>query len=140
MLRFLASAFLCAFTLLGCGRGEDSTVSPARPELVEVVLDETGHGLSFLLPDAEWRRVEDAAFKGFIFDRSGMSLRVEISLKEATFHAVEAAARKGADGSEIRAFEPGTGWPFVGVVVRYRGPPDAPLLDAFVHSFKVERR
>jgi len=135
-MRSFAFASLCLL-LSACG-GEDFRVLPARPELVEVELDDTGYRLSFLIPGPDWRRVE-SDFKGFIYGNGDRTLRVAILLKRDRYEASEAAAR-AMPGMEIRAFEPGTPWPFVGIVVAYRGPPDDALLKAFQASFKVERR
>ncbi|HTK60414.1 MAG TPA: hypothetical protein VL283_04420 [Candidatus Baltobacteraceae bacterium] len=133
-------SFMCAFLLIAsvACRNEDFRVLPPRPELVEVVLDETGYQLSFLLPGPEWHRVE-SDFKGYVFGSGERTLRIAILLKRDRFESAEADAR-AESGMEIRAFEPGSPWPFVGVVVAYRGPPDDATLEMFRRSFKVERR
>lgn len=138
MTRPLLCAVLCLFA--AC-RDDDSHARPPSSEIVDVVIDDAiGCRMEFRLPDAEWRRVEDPAFKGFRFEADARELRVRIFLKDAAFKAAADQARAQADGAEIRAFEAWTGWPFVGVVVEYRGPSDAAMLETFVHSFKVERR
>lgn len=132
--------FLFFFVLFGCRDRNYSEVYPAPPELVEISLDAIGYRLSFLLPDEEWTQVEpDGVFKGLRYQNGGRSLRVEIILKEPEFDAAALRALKQADGAEIRVFRLGANWPFIGVIVTYRGPPDAALLDTFVRSFKVER-
>jgi hypothetical protein len=131
----------CLVVAFGCRDRNYSKVSPAPPELVDISLDENDERLSFLLPDLGWRQVRpDGAFKGLLYESGGRRLGVKICLKESEFQAASAKARKQADGAEIRAFEPGPHWPFVGVIVSYRGPPDVQMLDAFVRSFRVERR
>jgi len=136
MMRLFFFVSLCL--LAACRGGDDVRVSPAPPELIEVELGGTGYQLTFLLPDPGWHRVA-SDFKGFIYGSEGRTLRVAIALKRERFEAAEAAARSES-GLEIRAREPGSSWPFVGVVVAYRGPPDVPMLDAFMRSFNVERR
>ncbi len=137
-MRSFAFAFLYMLSS-GCRGGEDFRVTTAPPELVEVDLNGNGYQLSFLLPDAEWRRVQpDGPPRGFQYVRDGRTLDVTIHLKAERFETAEAEAR--ATDAEIRAFQPGTGWPFVGIVVSYRGPPDDAMLETFKRSFKVERR
>jgi hypothetical protein len=137
-MRPFAFAFLCSFAV-ACRPADDVPVTPARYELVEVELNDTGYRLSFLLPDAEWRRVTmEGPPRGFFYANGVRSLHVTIHLKVHKFETAEDEAR--ATDAEIRAFMPGPGWPFVGVVVSYRGPPDDAMLEAFERSFKVERR
>jgi len=136
-MRPLTFALLCS--LAACRPTDDVPVSPARPELVEVDLGRSGYQLSFLLPDAAWRRVEpENPPRGFLYVLDGRTLHVTIQLKVEKFEAAEDEA--SATDAVVRAFRPGPGWPFVGVVVSYRGPPDEAMLDAFERSFKVERR
>ena len=133
--------FVCALLAaasIGCRTRDDVRVNPAPPELVEVDLDGTGYQLSFLLPDPDWRRAA-SDFKGFVYERDGRMLRVAVALKRERFEAAEAQARAEA-GLDVRAFEPDSIWPFVGIVVAYRGPSDEPMVKAFVRSFRVERR
>ena len=135
-------ALLC-FTVVaaaGCDPADDVRVLPPRPELVEIGLPEPGDRLLFLLPDAGWRRVEETPFRGFLYAKDGRTLRVSIVLKEDRFAAAAAEEARASGTGEVRAFTVGRSWPFVGVVLSYRGPPDAELLGAFVRSFKVERR
>src|SRR5688572_15431766 len=137
-MRSFVFALLCSF-VAACRPGDDVPVSPARYELVEVDLNGNGYQLSFLLPDAAWRRVQmDGPPRGFFYARGERSLHVTIHLKVHRYEAAEDEAR--ATDAEIRAFTPGSGWPFVGVVVSYRGPPDDAMLQALERSFKVERR
>ena len=131
-------AVLCSFAA-ACRPGDDVSVTPAPPELVEVDLNGNGFLLSFLLPDAEWRRVPmDGPPRGFFYARGERSLHVTIHLKVHRYETAEDEAR--ATDVEVRAFAPGPGWPFVGVVISYRGPPDDAMLEAFERSFKIERR
>lgn len=134
--------FACLFALslvsVGCRLEDDIHVALARSELVEIVLPQPGERLLYVLPDAGWRRIEEMPFRGFLYGKDGRSLRVSIFLKEDRFE--DAAARVAAVSEEIRSFSVGRAWPFVGIILTYRGPPDAQLLDAFVMSFRVERR
>lgn len=131
---------LCAFASFGCHRWDEVDAAPARTELIEISLPQPGDRLLYALPDAGWRRVEEASFRGFLYGKEGKTLRVTIVLKEDRFEDAVAEARAAAASEEIRAFSVGRSWPFVGIILAYRGPPDAPLLDAFIMSFKVERR
>lgn len=137
-MRPFAMTCLCVAALSACRPGDDIVVLPARPEHVEIGIDDRGSFVSFELPDG-WRRIEEEPFHGFLYGKDRRTLRVVVVLKEDRFEAASDRAREET-GSEVRNLEPWRGWPFVGVVVAYRGPPDAPLLDAFVRSFRVERR
>ena len=122
-----------------CRPSDDVPVAPARTDFVEVDLDRNGYQLSFLLPDAEWRRVTmEGPPRGFFYARGERRLHVTIHLKVHRYEDAEDEAR--ATDAEVRAFTPGPGWPFVGVVISYRGPPDDAMLEAFERSFRVERR
>lgn len=130
---------LCSLVSIACRGENDFRVVPAPPELVEIGLGDRGDRLIFFLPDADWRRIDEEPFRGFLYGKEERTLRVVIVLKEDRFaDAVDEARR--ASGAEIRDFDAGRSWSFVGVVVSYRGPPDAAMLAAFVRSFKVERR
>ncbi|HJV33033.1 MAG TPA: hypothetical protein VJ694_03330 [Patescibacteria group bacterium] len=139
-MRSFACLFLLSFVSSACRPEDDVAVVPPRPELVEIGLPEPGDLLMFLLPDAGWRRLEEASFDGFLYGKEGRTLRVRIVLKEDRFDAVVDAVRFASSDEDVRAFTVGRAWPFVGIVLSYRGPPDAELLDAFIRSFKVERR
>lgn len=122
-----------------CRPHDDIRVTSAPPELVEISFGDRGDRLSYLLPGPEWRRVEETPFRGFLYGKEGMTLRVVIVLDEDLLEGAVAEARLDPDAI-VRVPLAARGWPFVGVVVSYRGPPDAALLDAFVRSFRVERR
>lgn len=141
MMRPSALALMSTIFFMACRNDADVVLTTAPPELVEVSLAESGGRLSFSLPDAGWRRVgEEGTPRGFVFEKDGRNLQVEFVLKEDLFSSAVAQARRRHEGAEIRAFQIGAVWPFVGVIVAYRGPPDAPMLDAFVRSFRFERR
>lgn len=132
---FFLACFLIAAS---CRPTEDVPVSPAPREIVEVALGDSGDRLVWRLPDEGWVRVEEAGFRGFLYARGERTLRVRIAL-DAREHAARVEEAR-ADGGEVRSMPVGRGWPYVGAVVTYRGPPDAALLDAFAGSFRVERR
>jgi hypothetical protein len=114
-------------------------VAPAPPELVEVTFGERGDRLVFLLPSPAWKRVEDRAFRGFLYAEGERTLRVSFVFREEDLEPALAAAR--ADPPvEVRSRPVGAGWPSVVAVVTYRGAPDAPMLEAFLRSFRLERR
>jgi|GEM_PF-2296387 len=139
-MRSFAFAFLCSFASLDCRLEDDVRVTPAAPELVEISLPEPDGRLIYRLPDAGWARIkEEGPFKGFLYGKDGRELRVTIVLKEDSFDGAVAAARAPSPG-EIRVFTVGRSWPFVGIILMYRGPPDGPLVEAFIRSFRVERR
>jgi hypothetical protein len=127
--------------LFGCRDRNYTEVGPAPPELFVISLEENQQTLSFMLPDAGWKLSEpDGVFMGFIFVNGERSLQVELCLKESRFPAAISRARSLSGGAEMRDFVAGPTWPFIGVIVIYRGPPDAEMLDLFVRSFIVERR
>lgn len=129
-------AALCLLAA-ACRHPDDVPYAPPPPEEVVVDLQGTGHELVFRLPDPDWLR--DASFRGFRYRHEERSLEVVICLVRDRFIEVSERVSASPDAT-VRAFEPGSGWPFVGVVVIYRGPPDAAMLDAFERSFKLERR
>jgi hypothetical protein len=130
---------LCASVSVSCRRHDDFDVVPAPPEFVDIGVGDRGDHLIFYLPGPEWRRIEETPFRGFLFGKGDLTLRVVIVLKEGLLDP--AAVKAGSDpDAVVRAFEVARGWPFVGAVVSYRGPPDDAMLRAFIRSFKVERR
>ncbi len=122
-----------------CGPHDDIRVVPAPPELVEISFGERGDRVRFFLPGPEWRRVAETPFRGFLYGKEGMTLRVVIVLDEDALEPAADEARRDPD-AEVRVPVSARGWPFAGVVVAYRGPPDAAMLDAFCRSFRIERR
>lgn len=128
-------AALCLLAA-ACRHPDDVPYAPPPPEEVVVDLQGTGRELVFRLPDPGWLR--DASFRGFRYRQGDGTLEVVICLARDRF--IEATERRADPEATLRAFEPGPGWPFVGIVVIYRGPADDGMLDAFERSFKVERR
>lgn len=128
--------FIFAFLFLAACRGDDVRYSPSPPEDQVVTLPDGRWLLTFTLPDG-WRR-DGNPEPGFRYVLGERRLTLAIRLERPAFEHAEAEARAAV--AEVRAFEPGTGWPFVGVVLSYRGPPDVHMLDAFVRGFKIERR
>ena len=131
-------SFVFAFLfLVACRGGEDDIpYSPTPPERQEVTLPDGRWLLTFTLPDG-WRR-DGNPEPGFRYVLDDRRMCLAIRLERPAFERAEADAR--ASDADIRAFEPGPGWPFVGVVLSYRGPPDEALLEAFKRSFRIERR
>jgi len=132
---------ICFVALLSsaCGPHDDIRVLSAPPELVEISFGDRGDRLNFLLPGPEWRRIEETPFRGFLYGTEGMTLRVVLVLDEDRLEETAAAARRDPD-AVVRVPVASRGWPFIGAVVSYRGPPDPPFLEVFLRSFKVERR
>ena len=129
--------FLALMLVLCACRNEEFRVLPAPPELVEVELDRTGYRLVFMFPEG-WARVAAAGPPdGFRYSDGERSLHVRIFLDERRF---DEGMLREESGASVRAFQPVSPWPFVGVVAAWRGPPDPAAFDRFVQSFKVERR
>lgn len=135
-MRPFALASFCAL-LAACRPGDDIPVVPSPPELVVIDLQGTGCELVFRLPDDAWRRDADRSFKGFRFREGARTLEVQIRLRREDFAAL---SEEPSTDAVTRSVEPGSGWPFVGVLVAYRGPPDPEMLEDFTRSFRVERR
>lgn len=132
-------ALLSACLLAACRTEEYVPYRPPPSEQVVVGLDATGCELVFLLPDGWRRAAAEPSFKGFRYRHGPGTIEVQIRLKEEAFASLVEQARADTS-SVVRTVEPHSPWPFVGVVVTYRGPPDEPMLEAFIRSFRVERR
>jgi len=138
-MRIFAWLLALSTVAAGCRPNDDIVVLPERPELVVISLPRQGDRLIFLLPGPEWQRIEERVFGGFLYAMEGRTLRVRIVLSEDGFEGVVDAARAASPGQDVRGFQVGRGWPFVGIVLSYAGHPDRPMLDDFIRSFRLER-